>query len=83
MNRVVLTSRVGSDGVLTLSVPLGKSDANRTVRVTVEPADPGPAAPILEPGAWARFIAETAGSISDPTFARPEQGEYEQRHELP
>jgi hypothetical protein len=83
MSRVVLTSRVGADGVLTLHVPLGKDDANRTVRVTVETADPGSAGPILEPEAWARFVAETPGSISDPTFERPEQGEYERRDELP
>jgi hypothetical protein len=82
MSRVVLTSRVGADGVLTLSVPLGQQEANRTVRVTVETADAGPAAPIREPEAWARFLAEMAGSIPDPTFERPEQGEYERRDDL-
>jgi hypothetical protein len=82
MSRVVLTSRVGADGVFTLRVPLGKDDANRTVRVAVETADAGPAPPILEPEAWARFVAERAGSIRDPTFERPEQGEVERRDDL-
>jgi hypothetical protein len=82
MSRVVLTSRVGEDGVLTLRVPLGKDDANRSVRVTVETAEAGPAAPILDPEAWARFVADRAGSISDPTFVRPEQGDYERRDHL-
>jgi hypothetical protein len=31
---------------------------------------------------WRQFIAETAGSITDPGFRRHEQGEYEQRDPL-
>src|SRR5260370_116359 len=31
-----LTARVGADGMLTLTVPLGRQDANKTVRVVVE-----------------------------------------------
>jgi hypothetical protein len=32
---------------------------------------------------WRRFVMETAGSVTDPTFVRHEQGNYEQREELP
>jgi hypothetical protein len=79
-----LTARVGADGVLTLSVPLGKQDANKTVRVTVETVDE--ATGVTRPGdreAWLQFIAETGGSITDPTFERQPQGEYEHRDSLP
>jgi predicted dehydrogenase len=32
---------------------------------------------------WRQFVSKTAGSISDPTFKRHEQGKYEQREDLP
>jgi hypothetical protein len=32
---------------------------------------------------WLAFLDKTAGSITDPTFERPPQGEYEQRDALP
>jgi len=37
MNRMILNSGVGSDGVLHLAVPVGEANADRTVRVTIEP----------------------------------------------
>jgi hypothetical protein len=37
MNRIVVQSRVGSDGILHLSVPIGDESAHKDVRVTVEP----------------------------------------------
>ncbi len=37
MNRIVVNSRVGGDGVLHLALPVGADDANQEVRVTVEP----------------------------------------------
>ena len=37
MNRMVLHSRVGADGVLHLTVPIGQEAADREVRVTIEP----------------------------------------------
>ena len=70
-----LTVQVGADGVLTL--PLGKANANKVVRVTVETV---PAEETKEE--WLRFIKDTAGKIDDPTFMRHPQGEYEQRDEL-
>ena len=38
MTRIELKSKVGPDGVLTITVPVGMAEANREVRVTVEPA---------------------------------------------
>ncbi len=36
MNRVVVRARVSGDGVLQLQLPIGKSEANKEVQVTVE-----------------------------------------------
>jgi hypothetical protein len=76
-----LTAQVGADGVLTLKVPLRQEDANKTVRVLVETVE-APAGPITDPEEWRRFIERVAGSITDPTFMRHPQGEYEARDEL-
>jgi hypothetical protein len=76
-----LTAQVGADGVLTLTVPLGREGANMTVRVVVETVE-APAGPITEPEEWRRFVERVAGSITDPTFVRHPQGEYEEREEL-
>jgi hypothetical protein len=81
MNRMVLHSRVGSDGVLHISVPIGQQEADRDVQVTIDPVQVGP--PVMTQEEWRDFVLRTAGSITDPSFVRHEQGEYEQREELP
>jgi hypothetical protein len=81
MNRMVLHSVVGPDGVLHISVKLGKEFANHEVQVTIDPARAGPAS--MRHEEWRDFVLSTAGSITDPSFVRHEQGEYEQREELP
>jgi hypothetical protein len=79
---VEITSRVDADGVLRISVPLGASEANREVKVVVEPADvPGAFSP-PDRDEWRDFVHRMAGCISDPTFQRPEQGQYERRSDL-
>jgi hypothetical protein len=78
MTKVVLTTRVGADGVLTL--PLGEAEAGKMVRVLVEPLDETPA---MDRASWLRFLDSTGGKVTDPTFERPAQGEYEQRDEWP
>jgi hypothetical protein len=80
MNRIVVHSRVGADGFLQLSVPVGLADADRKVQVTIEPAE-------LQPGSgseqddWRQFVLETAGAWQG-ELVRPDQGEYEVRDEL-
>jgi hypothetical protein len=81
MNRMVLHSVVGPDGVLHITVPIGKEYADQEVQVTIDPARAGPASMTQEE--WRDFVLSTAGSITDPSFVRHEQGEYEQREELP
>jgi hypothetical protein len=76
MGRVEVMSKVGSDGVLRLAVPL-PADAGRDVKVTVEPVPP----PMTQEE-WQAFIRQTAGSITDPEFRRWEQGEPEERDPL-
>ncbi len=80
----VVTTQVGADGILNLCVPLSKTDANKSVRVTLETVDDGTvSSPITNREEWLRFIERTAGSITDPTFERLPQGDYEQRDRLP
>ena len=81
MNRMVLQSRVGSDGVLHITVPIGKEDANREVQVTIDPVQVGPSTSMTQEE-WREFVLSTAGSITDPSFVRHEQGEYERREQL-
>ena len=38
MNRMIVKSRIGADGVLNVTVPVGSNEANREVLVTIEPA---------------------------------------------
>ena len=77
MNRIVTTSRVGSDGVLHLTLPLGAAEADREVRVTVEPAVP----PRVSQEEWRRLVLATAGRWQG-DFERPEPGELEEREPL-
>jgi hypothetical protein len=77
MNRIVVTSRVGSDGVLEFALPVGKANADQEVQVTIEPV----LSPTLSREEWQRRILETAGKWQG-DFERPEQGEYEVREPL-
>lgn len=77
MTPIVLTSKVAPDGVLQLSLPLCAAD--QVVRVTVEPVVPKKE---MTPEQWRAFILSTAGSITDPTFEQPPQGEFQEREPL-
>lgn len=79
MNRIIVKSRVGADGMLRMTVPVSAAEANREVQVTIDPVNP----PLLTQEQWRNFVLGTAGSVTDPSFVRHEQGEYERREELP
>jgi hypothetical protein len=81
MNRIVLHSRVGADGVLNLTVPIGAAAADREVQVTIEASEPKPQTN-SDREEWGQFVLETAGAWQG-ELERPEQGEYEQRDALP
>ena len=79
MKRVVVPSRVNGDGILQLTVSIGKADAGQEVQVTIDPVPPSS----MTQEEWRAFVVSTAGSITDPSFVRHEQGAYERREELP
>lgn len=79
MTRMVVHSRIGADGVLHLVVPIGEAEADKEVQVTIDL----PPKPTMTRDEWRQFVLSTAGSITDPTFMRHEQGDYERREELP
>jgi len=80
MTSIQLRSRVDADGVLSVCVPIGKRDADREVRVTVEPLDE--ASVPMSADQWRQFVHEMAGCIDDPTFERHSQGAFEKREAL-
>jgi hypothetical protein len=77
MTRIVVTSKVGPDGVLHLALPLEPAAAGQDVRVTVEPV----VSPVPTPEEWRRAVLATAGQWQG-DFERPPQGEYEEREPL-
>jgi hypothetical protein len=73
MERLIVKSRVGSDGTLSLQLPLGAAQADREVQVTIElPPE------TMSQEEWQRQVLSTAGKWQG-EFQRPEQGPYEQR----
>jgi len=73
MTRMTLNTRVGADGVL--HVPLGEKEANRDVRVIIEPTSSSNPKSRQE---YLDFLQATAGAWQG-DFERPEQGPYETR----
>lgn len=78
MTKMILNARIGADGVLRLNVPVGSLEADRDVRVTVEPARP--AKTMTEPE-WAAWVDSLAGAWQG-DFERPPQGELQERDPL-
>lgn len=75
---VQIESRVGPDGVLTVTVPLGLEEADVRVRVTVEPLPAANGQPPVD-SEWHQFVQETYGSCEGLALERQPQGDYEQR----
>ena len=83
MSQIELRARVGPDGILTLSIPLGIAEANREVKVVVEPAEAAhKKTPKMTTDEWARFVDETAGAWKG-DLERAEQGQFETREQWP
>ena len=76
MTRIVLTSKVGPDGMLHLALPPDAAD--QEVRVTIEPIGPKK---VMTQEEWRAFVLSTAGTWQG-EFERPEQGELEERDPL-
>lgn len=71
MNALKLKAHIGSDGILRLDVPMGITDVDCDVVVTIPPH--------MTAEEWNLFIDRTAGSLADDPIERLSQGEYEQR----
>ena len=61
---IQIHSRVGKDGVLNLQVPLGLSDADSEVLVTIQPLEASAATSTTDRQAWHAFVRETYGSCA-------------------
>jgi hypothetical protein len=68
MTSIQLRSKIDADGILHLCVPIGKREADREVRVTVEPLDEADAP--MPADQSSQFVHDMAGCIDDPTFVR-------------
>ena len=75
MNSIVVKSKVSSDGILHLSLPVGLEEANKEVQVTVEPVEYKNSMTQEE---WRAWVDSMAGTWQG-DFERPPQGEYEER----
>ena len=69
MNRMVLHSRVGPDGVLHITVPIGKEDADREVQVTIDPVRVGPTSMTQEE--WREVRPDNSGQYHRPVVRAP------------
>jgi len=78
MNRIVVKSKVSSDGVLHLDLPVGIDEAEQDVQVTVEPCGPPHS---ISQEAWQAWVDSMAGTWQG-DFERPPQGDYEEREPL-
>jgi hypothetical protein len=69
MTPIVIEQRVGNDGVLRISLPLGTAEADRDMRVTVEPVARNRT---MTQEQWRSGILATAGCWQG-DFERPAQ----------
>ena len=73
MEPIQIRSEVGSDGVLSLSVPLGEARAHTEVVITIAEVAAAPASsrPVVVDN-WHRFIAQTYGSCAGLGLEEPD-----------
>jgi hypothetical protein len=81
MAHIELRSKVDSDGMLVLAIPVGLSDANSEVKVTVDFISSADAHQEVSPEEWSKMIETTAGKWQGEPLVRPKQGEFEVRNE--
>lgn len=78
MGTIQIQSSVGPDGVLLLRVPLGSSEANHDVLVTIQPAN----GQRRSRKNWAKFVTDHYGACGDLAMDRQAQGQFESREPL-
>jgi hypothetical protein len=77
VNRIVIQSRVDRNGLLQVTLPIGRDGADQEVTITIEPL----VIASRSQDEWQRGIRETAGQWQG-DFERPDQGDYEPRDSL-
>jgi hypothetical protein len=83
MTQIELRTRVGPDGILTLSVPVGIAEANREVKVVVQPAEAAvDQTATITRDESERFVDRTA-EAGKGDLERPEPVESEMREQEP
>jgi hypothetical protein len=83
MTQIELRARIGPDGILTVSVPVGIAEANREVKVIVEPVEAAvEKTATMTREEWARCVDQTAGAWKG-DLERPEPGGFERREQVP
>jgi len=78
MQSITLHSHVGEDGILHLDIPVGLTDAELEVTVTVQAVDSTPEGKGWPPG----FFEKTFGSLRDDPLVIDSEGVFEEREEL-
>ena len=78
MKSIVIRSKVSADGILHLSVPVGMSQADTEVQVTVEAVSNKKP---LSQQEWATWVDSIAGSWQG-DFERPPQADFETRETI-
>jgi hypothetical protein len=78
MNRMIVKSRIGTDGVLHVDIPIGAAEAGQEVQIIIEPETHRSK---TQQEYW-DFLDSTAGAWQG-DFERPDQGQLEERDPLP
>ena len=82
MKRVTLQTHIGSDGLLRLELPVGMTDVDLEVTVTMQPLTSTISLDHEELGWPPDFFEQTYGILRDVPLERGDQGEYEVRESL-
>lgn len=82
MQNITLRSHVGKDGILHLDIPVGLTDAELEVTVSVQPVSPSEVDSPQGKGWPPGFFEETFGSLRDEPLEREPQGKLQEREPL-
>ncbi len=83
MTRLVLTSKVDSDGILRMAVPVGAAEADREVQVTIEATSAAKKDWTAEDQAeYAEWLEKNIFGQWQGEFERMPQGEHQERDPL-
>jgi hypothetical protein len=74
MTTMIVRSRVDGDGVVRIAVPVGASEVDREVQITIEPLPP----PREDHAEYVAWLEHSAGRWQG-EFERMPQGDFEQR----